>query len=412
MNAAIPPETLWRDRLDELERDFKRLECVVNQALDKQNSALGGQMRLLLSRLSPDLTALKKKATGGGTPDEHLKDLRTLRDRCRDLSAMQLELLGGATVDRWAFDGGAVEQTHAWLDGLREAASLTRKLVVITGDGRALEPGIGVTRVPFLELDLWSMPLSGRALGLLAAEELQETKQLEGEHFRAALAQLTPLIQNMRAGAPPQVAVPKDWPRQYLHHLYADMFATAVLGPIYPLATFILELDYNAPERLAREETPPIGYEDAPGWLPAPIQRAAAMLATLHMMDKDDSRPWYQNGPYHAIRQDLQALWVAVVPPSPASGGLPGVGQQLQSWFDLLLEPVLRRQVDKYLPKTQAVWEWAEGWYGSKRGPAVLPMAARPERHTAVLSAIWRARLGGAERPDDLVTMATMLLAG
>ena len=313
---------------------------------------------------------------------------------------MQLELLGGAAVDRSKFDDGAVEQTQAWLDSLREDASLTRKLVVITGYGQVLEPGIGVVRAPFLELDLWSMPLSGRALGLLAAEELQANKEQEGENFRAATTQLAPLVQKMRSGALPQIAVPEGWPRRYLHHLYADMFSTAVLGPVYPLATFILDLDYNASERLAWENTQPAGYEEAPGWLPAPIQRAAAMVATLNMMDKGDSRPWHKNGPYYTIRQDLQALWAAIVPPGPPSSGLPATSQQLQPWFDLLLEPVLRLQVDKYLPKTQAVWEWAEDWYRLRSGQAVLPIVAEAERRTAILSAIWRSRLAGAERPE------------
>ena len=145
------------------------------------------------------------------------------------------------------------------------------------GAGLWWKPRPGIVRLPFADWELWTLPLLGRALGLFAAAP--------GSPYHAALDDFAGAIADAEWEARlPGVAPTRR--REYVDSLFADMFATAVVGPVYGLALFTLELDYANPDELDLRDSDQIeGRDTAERYLPSAAHRAAAVLAVLRAMN-------------------------------------------------------------------------------------------------------------------------------
>ncbi len=446
MASLWTPHLLWREQLDELEQDLNRIEALLDNDLIKQESGLGGKFGQLLGPLKRQVKDLRQpKKAGLDPPPADLRvALAVLTQECRALCAAQLELLGGIAITRRGFDDGFTKQAKQWLVELRDnLLGLDQRLWVIVGRGPLLAPDTGTVRLTFPDWDLWHLPLLGRALRLLATAP--------GSKYREALNRFAdPLVEQVQhllrdpTQPPPDLglllpAVVEIWhtyqdtvsdtarnalhqkqqdalytlasqQRDFIHYLFADMLATALVGPVYALAVFILELDYCNPTQLDLFDPDQIeGREIAPRILPAPVHRAAAILATLQAMNREEERPPSQC-PYTQIIKRLKELWCIAIQSAGRSDPFDRISQNYKTWYQAMYQDVIQPLAYRGLEKTEETWQQALMWHKALRHgqkPTTIPLEI-----TALVSAIWLHRLDYPEQADNTLAMAHLLLKG
>jgi hypothetical protein len=384
----VSSEVAWSERVYALKADHARAVAL----LDVLEPMLAERLGRLLADAKSQLDTLQ----GAGID---WPGLARVAEHCREVFGVQLELLGGLAIsqgpalDKHGFDGGFTATAQQWLGDLRRSLCVGEECLVIVGRGPLFDRRLGVIRAPFLGWDAWEYPLLARAIGLIVADELDQP----GAELAATVDQLVPML-------PPIIGRRDgDAARKYLHHLFADMFTTAVLGPVYPMAAFALTLDYADPERLGVENPDQIERRDqADHFLPSAVQRAAAMLVVLERMDGDLGPGVF--GP--AIRL-LTAAWKNASDDS--SGRLDHARQQFAGWHALLYERVCSVASAERLDQTITLWRHVSDWCADWRENGVrenLPLPSLPARLTPLLSAIWLHRFNQPHLAQRLLELA------
>ncbi len=449
MNGKMSPDRLWQERVVQLEKDLKRVEALLDSHL--LTGELGARFRFRLNQVTAELEELTSCAKAGADPVALYSDLASLAQNGVRLIEELLELLGGVAISQGVsdkgrgFDSGFANQAGEWLDKIRADLDLQPPILVITGRGPLLEPETAFVRTAFLNSDLWHLPLLGRALGLQATQNRNDTYQ---KLLRAAVEPIVREIEQMLerdAEHPPvdlelmlpeastiwrafrfatgdarasfqennkaQVERAAERQRTYLNYLFADMFATAILGPCYALAAFLLGLDYSAPQLYELEDPDQIeGRETALPYLPAPVHRAAAILATLKAMDKE-ADPASVQGPYAKITQQLKDMWRAAVESAGQQDVLDEVGKRFGNWHESLYSKVINKALKTNLKSTQQTWENAQAWYKALAGNAGTPTHLQPTL-TEIMGAIWLHRLDYPDQADNVLEVAQRVIQG
>lgn len=440
MAGLFAPDLLWRERLDEVEQDLSRLEALLDDDLIKQEVGLGGKFGQWLSPLKNEVKKLRQREQDGVEPPQLWADLASLTQACRALRTAQLEFLGGVAINHSNFDEGFATQAKQWLIEFRNRLGLGQPLSVIAGRGPLWEPDTGLVRLPFPDWDLWHLPSLGRALGLLAAAPgskfgdalktfadplVEQVKNLLRNPAQppASLTLLLPAVASTWHGYQDAVSDTAknafrqkqqdfldelaDQQRHFIHYLFADMFATALIGPVYALAVFTLELDYHNPHQLDLLDPDQIeGRENAPRFLPAPVHRAAVILAALTAMNGEDKRPPSQR-PYTQIIKRVEELWRAAIRVTEWPDSLDVVSQNYSAWHQAIYRDVIEPFAFK---QTEETWQGALAWHGAFR-TGQQPAAWLPER-TALVSAMWYFRLDYPEQADNVLALTNSLLRG
>ncbi len=445
---SITPDLLWYNRLDGLEQDLRRVESLLEAELIELKPGFRGKLGGLLSDLLFELKALRDRAKTHKEPVHLWADLASLHRRSQKIIEAQLEFLGGIAMvwgvsEGWGrFDEGFAPLTEEWLNELRRRVGLDRPLSLIVGRGSILELEIGIVRIPFLDWDLWHLPLLGRAVGLLAATSegrqkdrldkvvdpiIQQVNRLFWNDVRqlpSDLVRMLPEIVEIGQGyQSATLDTEKELFRQnhqeplnelsnqqrtYLYHLFADMFTTAILGPAYALAVFVLELDYYSPEQYSLEDPDQIeGRDMAPRFLPASSHRAAAILATLQAMDEEDPD---QQRDYNSVIQRLETIWRAAIQSTGQQDSLDIIRQKFSVWHQDLYQNVIQRTVGILLKDTRETWRRTQDWYkalcGKRPKPGLFPTI------TELVGAIWLHRLDYPDQADSTLILANLILQG
>ena len=396
MPAILAPEGMWRARVEELARDLGRLAALLDSDLVTQHLGLGGKFGQLLGPLEARLRRLERSAAGVVTP-QLWADLAALSREHRAVSEAQLGFLGGVTIGRGGLDGGMCRRAQEWLGGYCTRLGLDVRPGAISGRGPLVEAATGIVRLPFADWELWTLPLLGRALGLFAAAP--------GSPYHAALDDFAGAI----ADADWEARLPGVAPtrrREYVDSLFADMFAAAVVGPVYGLALFTLELDYANPDELDLRDSDQIeGRETAERYLPSAAHRAAAVLAVLRAMNGPGS-----GSPYGSAIRTLEGMWRAALGSSGRRDLLDAVTQSHGGWHEALYGDAIEPLAFVELPNTRAAWQRSSQWLQALRtgsGPEGLAVETTP-----LLGAIWRLRLEQPEQAANALDVANSLLCG
>jgi hypothetical protein len=402
---------MWHARVEQWERNLARARFIVDSTLVAHNQTLAGRYRILLNSLSDDVEALREDETAGVLPQDLWNKLVKLDQEWRDVFGTLLDFLGGVgiTNDNQGIDLVFMAKAQTWLDALRQELGLDRELFIVAAPGPLLHTTMGVVRVPLLEWDCLHLPLLVRALGLVAAAE--DAKR--GGHLADIASRLQPEVQALRYDEPPRpLRGPDGWERQYIDQLFADMFATVVLGPLYVIATFVLDLDWATPEQPDIEDPDIVEVGSVgPQFLPSPVARAVAMLATLRWLNADSNRPTHQAGPYTNIIGKLEQL------AQTAGADLAPATARWEAWHAVILDEVMPHHVGHLRSQAARIWQAAKTNYGkwsrSKLGSRLLPRTALdPYEFITFLSAIWLYRLDNPERSAMLRDAATAILRG
>jgi hypothetical protein len=389
----LDPETLWQTRVIALKEDLQRLWALVdNESLKSSRDRL----RLLLAPLEQDLERLHAGAEPGAGMPERWQALSALSLRSHALTAALLELLGGAGISQGLrsaaghLDGGYSERAETWLRGLGARAGTADDFVIIAGQGPllALPPrvtAIKAVRLPFLDWDLWHLPLLARAVGLLATVAGPFSAALEG--VSAEVKAFT----SGQATVPFQSASP-----HVLQLLLAELLAVALAGPAYALSVFALELDYLAPA---------IAPATGEGLL-TPAQRAAAVLFALEVADEHGQ---------HASDQLAKVWTAAVATTAVAYDPLPDARAALASWLQALAEAIGLAALPSEV-RAGATWHEANNWFralgGAQGWPHLPPLTPSIATTTSLVGGLWLHRYSFPEHARAAHAMVAALLSG
>ena len=278
--GAFTPDMLYRAHVDERGQHNRCLDRVLAEQLEARRPSLHGALNQLRSALLVSLEELEP------APEvDRWQKLADAEDHFRQWFTGVLDLVNGLAVsgglgeNAIGFDDGFSALAEEWLAALNARAGVDGRPMVIPGLGQLLSSDAplarGVVRLPFLDWDLWHLPLLARATGLLL--------HLEDKWGRVARLKPQLLAQNSQ-----------DTTSDWLVQLAAEMTATALVGPAYAIASVTMDFNYSG------LKYPTVNDGE---WRPAAAERAVAMLATLERMDKHDAK-----APYVWIRKKLESF--------------------------------------------------------------------------------------------------------
>jgi hypothetical protein len=382
---VFTPDMLYRAHVDERRQQYRCLERVLAEQLEARRPSLHGALNQLRSALLASLEQLDQTTEG-----ERWRLLAEREDHFRRWFSSVLDLVNGLAVSGGlgenanGFDDGFSALAEEWLAALNARAGVDGRPLVIPGLGRLLSSDAplarGVVHLPFLDWDLWHLPLLARATGLLL--------HLEDKWGRVAQLKPQLLAQNGQEAR-------SDW----LVQLAAEMTATALVGPAYAIASVTLDFNYSR-----RGLSDPAVYNGE--WRPAAAERAVSMLATLERMDQHDAK-----APYARIRKKLESF----IQDAFASAGqrdlLARTREEHAARQQQVMDQLVMPSVRAALPETAARWQSAEPWYcfltGQTRERPTWSQMDEP-LVTAVVTALWRHRL---EYPDKALLAHQQLFA-
>lgn len=411
MSNPISPEAMWQARFEELELDFQWAQLLLEEELDPQQPGLGGSFNQTLSEVQAAFNTLKYARANLPAADQWAQ-LAAVRQQSRRTFADILELLGGLAIRSGirpgdpGLDNGISARAEIWLRRMLPPLGLKTVPTVLPARGPLvnLDPGgdPGLVRAPFLDWDLWHLPLLSRAAGLIAAAEDPKNR----------LRSTAPQIQDL---VPAAIAAQPDYAWRYLQQLFADLFTTAVLGPVYALPVFLLDLDYASPADYGLENPDLLsGRTAAPRLVPSPVERAAAILEALVYVDN------LTGGQMADAAAQLENLWIGITAPFQQDQLLSQTRAARQVGHQRMLNQVLAPLLSIHWANGAegnpgAAWQKSLDWYGFLSNPnkshPVMPAAGDEHAFlTALLGALWWHRLHHPGRANQVAENVQQIL--
>lgn len=216
-----------------------------------------------------------------------------------------------------------------------------------------------IIRLRFPEWDVWNLPFAFHEFGHVVANETKDFQDFLKEQDS------------------------DDQRKSHLNELFADAFATYMLGPAYACASILLRFD---PRTAYEEEEHRASY----------ARRVYLILETLKKMDATlaGSGP-FAKGPYEDIIHKLQDAWTSALKGARSSGRLADEDKNLlDSWFTEIYDILDSEVLIMY-----EGWSTAETLSGEllKAKPASKKLTGREELRD-VPNAAWHCRLYKASR--------------
>jgi hypothetical protein len=199
---------------------------------------------------------------------------KMLEEEAQPLFAEYVDFVAGLALRDSALD----DKVCALTDLLLEELTLHKVLVVPARQAALGQVMQSVVKLGFPEWTIWGIPLVGHEAGLNVAADEDVRGMLERDH-----------------GLPPRQCA----------SLFADAFATYMLGPSYAYAVLHLRFEPHVPPR-SEDDQP---YAD----------RARLILKVLRWLYEGDpgageeNRPLRLSGSYRAMLEDLESFWAAEV---------------------------------------------------------------------------------------------------
>ena len=404
---------MWQARFEELELDFQWSQLLLAEELDPQQPGLSGSFNQTLSEVQAAFNNLKLVRANLSAADQWAQ-LAAVRQQSRRTFADILVLLGGLAIrsglnpGESGLDSGISVRAEKWLRQLLPPLGIKTVPTVLPARGPLVnldpESDPGLVRAPFLDWDLWHLPLLGRAAGLIAAAEDPKNR------LRSAIPQLQDLI-------PAALAAQPEHAWRYLQLLFAELFTTAVFGPVYALPVFVLDLDYARPAANGLEDPDLLsGRAAAPRLAPSPVERAAAILDTLAYVDN------LTGGKMADASTRLEALWTGITTPFQQDQLLAQTRAARQAGHQRLLSQVLAPLLSIHWAEgaaenPAAAWQNALDWYAflsspNKPQPKLPPAVEEQDFLTALLGGLWWHRLYHPGRAKQAAENAEKILDG
>ncbi len=169
-------DPMWTDRLTEEAKRLERIERLRDDEAVRGRTQPPARLTSQLGDCNRDLASLRRPALWA-TVDKLWQDLSSLQEKETTLAMLLLDLLGGLAIKhkiglgRYGQVSACTPDFERWINDLGTQVGLAGPLQVVAGENRMIEPQQRVVHLPFLDVDLWHLPLFGRAIALQLTED-------------------------------------------------------------------------------------------------------------------------------------------------------------------------------------------------------------------------------------------------
>lgn len=376
------------DRIQALRQELDRAKRAVEQINPKWGDPIRGDLLSEFKGKRDDLKNLAqavRKAQSDAALSQSWKSFQKTREECKPLFEECLALAQGSLVRTAGLDEGLCEIADALLhDFSNRIASISWDRFTVLGTEEFFRKLAQVIRVRFPEASIWSLPVAAHEFGHFVAP-LLKAEDRTGTEFWPVKAVLERLERQESL---------RD--RFYVEELFADLFATYVLGPAYPCTCMLLRWD------------PWTAHMDGDEH-PSDAKRVYWILKVLEEMDENKGglRPTYERI-ITKLRQSWRSSLKLIGQPqsleeylaAEENGG--DIMQQLDEWFRELYGAVAENKKMADVRFRERHWIQAQRMSDEMRERA--PLVARDEHTLAVvLNAAWWCRTEYAVRDASLL---------
>ncbi|QWF84070.1 hypothetical protein [Amycolatopsis sp. CA-230715] len=214
---------------------------------------------LLLDRVERELDAVLAEAD----PETGWPELETARAAALDLKREVLAYCQGELLRRAGLDHGIGDVSQRLLDHLARSTGIDRRVLRSVAESEFLTHTVSMIRNRFPDVSVWNLPVLAHELGHHVAANLSQSDPRLREESRPVREYLSEEADNSGQGRKVGLA--------HLHELFADVYATYVLGAAYPLQLLVLA---------AR---PGPGTQTHPAW----SRRARTVLSAVEALGRD-----------------------------------------------------------------------------------------------------------------------------
>jgi hypothetical protein len=359
-------------RMQSLRQELRR----ARRAVEQIDPRLGHRIQAgFLERFEEAKCRLRKLEQGIDKADsftlsQRWRTLEEIREDCEPVFEECLALLQGSLVRTAGVDEGLGDLADALLRDLGQR-TITWERFTVLDTGESYGRLVQVIRVRFPEASIWSLPIAAHEFGHFVARRLEKRDPHTGQVA-------TPVKDFLdREGA--------KHPRgpDYLEELFADLFATYVLGPAFACACILLRWD-------------PWTAHKVGGRHPSSAKRVHWILKVLEETDENKGGLLPT---YGAVTRELRESWqrslrLAGQPEQPDEKTV----DQLDRWRRELYPAVGENAKMVGARYTEQDWIRAKAMATQLRGSDPLALQ-EGDRLAMVLNAAWwcRIRHGGGD---------------
>jgi hypothetical protein len=207
----------------------------LSASLDAVVSPLAGADRVVLDRFDLLIGGLRTRLAR--IPDDSAwNELAKVRGSIAEIKQEALAFVQGALLRERSLDKGIGVVSERLLAELLERTGEERRVLLALSDNEFFKHTVSMVRGRFPDVTVWNLPVLAHELGHHVAATLAHTDPALREDYRPVAAYLSEEADNEASFANVDRAVALA----HLHELFADVYATYVLGAAYPLNMIML----------------------------------------------------------------------------------------------------------------------------------------------------------------------------
>ncbi len=283
----MAPARILSARLDALDARLKQAMCAMTST--EMDQMLRSRMQVQLKaglRDCRDRLAAKREDIAAAATKESWSIVAKLEKECAPLLQEGLAFLQGARARAAGIDGGLCAAADLLLDEIERHCELGWRRFTILAESESFSEVVQLIRLRFPPAGIWNLAVAAHEYGHFATYRMTVAGP-DGRRGPRIAEKLDARSRESRQS---------NMVRAHLQELFADCFATFVLGPSYPLSCVLLRFDLA------------YALNDASSH-PAPAKRFAAMMTVLRQMNGETGSV----GDFTAALDALDAFWLAAL---------------------------------------------------------------------------------------------------
>ncbi|MFE6071182.1 hypothetical protein [Streptomyces sp. NPDC056525] len=298
-DSRDPPAGLLRNRIVLLIGQIKAGTNSAQAIGPDLRGRVGSRLTTAFSLREVEARALLAAIEASEAPADFWPELYRLQIECDELFEETLSLLEGAALRAARLDDGYCKLADALLDEIGERTPVAWDSFTVLGTEEIYARSTRVIRVRFPGRSFWDLPVVAHEYGHFAGPAVTVDGGVRTVH------PLEEQLERTRATWP-------DASWAWLHELFADAFASYVLGPAYGLACALDRFD-------------PTVARDGTETHPAPNMRMAAIGAALDQLNQDHR--------YDHALHTMRAVWGSGTAEAGTTAEA-GLTEPYGSWLD------------------------------------------------------------------------------
>lgn len=280
MTPAATADAVFRARKDEELANLCRLDKALALATGIVPEAA---TQTIKDRSELQLTSCRRKITDEATDCTTLREI--LDTQVRPVVAEVQAYVQGVLYRRAGLDNGVGAIAHRMLNDIAARAGVGRQVLIAVGEAEFIVHPFSMIRMRQRDATVWRLPILVHELGHHIAHNLRDADFAAFNQF--------PVSRYLKYAASPAF--------EHRHELFADVFATYVLGGAYPTCAIIQQARLDQ------------GFHDHDVTHPSWPARVHTMLSALRAMSRIESADQTAGAFAVMADQDIAPMWAALI---------------------------------------------------------------------------------------------------